>query len=143
MAPTGTATRRRYRQRDSAPLSLGGTDTMNTETAEFDVGDQIVAFKKKMAPLRDVLKRAYGEAKDAVSRAADKLRTDNAAGRPTIPEIDYRDISEGRVSDATRADIRSSGCAIVRGVFPGVPGDGLVPRGRPLSRGQRLRAKRG
>src|ERR1700760_4465828 len=92
---------------------------MSTETKpEFDVGDQIVAFKQKMAPKRDVLKRAYGEAKDAVSRAADKLRTDNAAGRPTIPEIAYRDIREGKVSDATRAAIRSSGCAIVRGVFP-------------------------
>ena len=92
---------------------------MSTETkADFDVGDQIVAFKKKMAPMRDVLKRAYGEAKDAVSRAADKLRTDSAAGRPTIPEIEYRDIKAGGVSDATRAGIRSSGCAIVRGVFP-------------------------
>ena len=92
---------------------------MSTETkADFDVGDQIVAFKKKMAPMRDVLRRAYGEAKDSVSRAADKLRTDSAAGRPTIPEIAYRDIKEGRVSDATRAEIRKSGCAIVRGVFP-------------------------
>jgi hypothetical protein len=92
---------------------------MNAETRnEFDVSDQIVAFKKKMAPKRDVLKRAYGEAKDSVSRAADKIRADNAAGRPTIPELSYRDVKDGKVSDAARAAIRKSGCAIVRGVFP-------------------------
>ena len=87
-------------------------------SAEFDVGDQIVAFKKSMAPRRDLLKRSYADVKDAVSRAADKIRADNSAGRPTIPELDYRDIKDGRVSDATRAAIRTSGCAIVRGVFP-------------------------
>ena len=43
---------------------------MNAETKnQFDVSDQIVAFKKKMKPQHDVLKRAYGEAKDSVSRA--------------------------------------------------------------------------
>ena len=51
----------------------------------FDVGDQIVAFKKAMAPRREALKRAYGEVKDAVSRAADAIRSDTEAGRPTIP----------------------------------------------------------
>jgi hypothetical protein len=85
---------------------------------EFDVADQIVAFKQSMAPRRDVLKRAYNDVKDAVSRAADKIRAANDAGRSTIPEVDYRDIADGKVSDTTRAAIRSTGCAVVRGVFP-------------------------
>jgi hypothetical protein len=85
---------------------------------EFDVAEQIVAFKKAMAPKRDVLRRAYAEARDSVSRAADRIQSDSAAGRPTIPELDYRDIKAGGISDATRAAIRQSGCAIVRGVFP-------------------------
>ena len=41
-----------------------------------------------------------------------------AAGRSVIPEIAYADIAAGKVSDATRAEIRKTGCAIVRGVFP-------------------------
>ena len=41
-----------------------------------------------------------------------------AAGRPVVPEIDYRHIKDGHVSDATRAAIRKTGCAVVRGVFP-------------------------
>jgi hypothetical protein len=83
----------------------------------FDVGDQIVAFKKAMAPRREALKRAYGEVKDAVSRAADAIRSDTAAGRPTIPELSYQQIKDGKVSDATRAAIHRTGCAVVRGVF--------------------------
>ncbi|MEX1179715.1 MAG: YbiU family protein [Cucumibacter sp.] len=92
---------------------------MQAETKnEFDVADQIVAFKKAMAPRRGALTRAYADVKDYVSRAAEKIRTDNAAGRPTIPELSYRDIKEGKISDTTRAAIRKSGCAVVHGVFP-------------------------
>ena len=41
---------------------------MNAETRnEFDVADQIVAFKRKMAPKRDVLKRAYEDVRGSVS----------------------------------------------------------------------------
>src|SRR3954468_11452413 len=85
---------------------------------EFDVADQIVAFKRTMAPKRDVLKRAYEDVRGSVMKAADKIRTDNAAGRPTVPELSYADIKAGRISDATRAAIRKSGVAIIRGVFP-------------------------
>ena len=42
----------------------------------------------------------------------------SAAGRPVVPEVDYRHINDGQVSDATRAAIRKTGCVVVRGVFP-------------------------
>jgi hypothetical protein len=94
---------------------------MHAQTDEkFDVTDQIVAFKRKMAPRRDALKHAFADVKDHISRAADAIRADTAAGRPVVPEVDYRDIREGRVSDATRQAIRKSGCTVVRGVFPAV-----------------------
>jgi hypothetical protein len=85
---------------------------------EFDVSDQIVAFKRKMKPRHDVLKRAYEDVRGYVMKAADKIRTDNAAGRPTIPEVAYTDVKNGTVSDATKKAIRMTGCAVVRGVFP-------------------------
>jgi hypothetical protein len=84
----------------------------------FDVTDRIIAFKRARASLRDVLKHAYVDVKDHVSRRADAIRTESAAGRPVIPEVDYRDIAAGGVPDATRAFIRKAGCAVVRGVFP-------------------------
>jgi hypothetical protein len=92
---------------------------MHAETDnKFDVADQVVAFKREMAPRRAELKRAFGEVKDHISRAADAIRRDSAAGRPVVPEVQYSDIRAGTVSEETRAKIRKTGCAVVRGVFP-------------------------
>jgi hypothetical protein len=82
------------------------------------VTDRIVAFKRSLADRRDALERAYGEVRAHVRQAADAIQADLAAGRPVVPEVEYRDISGGKVSDTTRAWIRSTGCAVVRGVFP-------------------------
>src|SRR5262249_57417005 len=84
----------------------------------FDVTGQIVAFKRSMAPRREALRRAFGEVKDHVSRAADAVRKDTAAGRPVVPEVDYRDIRSGSVSGGPRQAIRRAGSAVARGVFP-------------------------
>src|SRR6202034_1472168 len=67
---------------------------------------------------RETLRRAFDEMRDHVRRAADAIRADLAAGRPVIPELNYRDISSGSVSEGTRQAIRKAGCAVVRGVFP-------------------------
>ena len=85
---------------------------------EIDVRDRIVAFKRSLAPRRDALKRAYADAREHVRRAADKVREDVAAGRPVVPELEYRDIKDSHVQEATRQAIRRTGCAVVRGVFP-------------------------
>ena len=84
----------------------------------MDVRDQIVAFKRTLAPNRERLKRAYAEAKGHVTRAADRILSDVAAGRPVVPEIEYRDIRDGRVPESVRQSIRDTGCAVIRGVFP-------------------------
>jgi hypothetical protein len=92
---------------------------MHAETDDkFDVTNQIVAFKRKMAPRGEALQRAFADVKDHISRAADQIRADTAAGRPVVPEVAYRDIKGARVPDATRQAIRKAGCAVVRGVFP-------------------------
>jgi len=86
--------------------------------AQLDVSNQIVAFKRKMATRREALQRAYGEVRDHVRRAVDKIAADVAAGRGVVPELEYRDIQGNTVPEATRAWIRSCGCAVVRGVIP-------------------------
>jgi hypothetical protein len=100
-------------------MNITSEESMHAEgESRFDVADQIVAFKRSMAPRREALRRAFGEVKDHVSRAADAIRKDTAAGRPVVPEVDYRDIRSGSVSEGTRQAIRRTGCAVVRGVFP-------------------------
>jgi len=84
----------------------------------MDVRDQIIALKRTLAPNREALRRAFADVKDHVSRAADRIRTDVAAARPVVPEIEYEDIRAGTVSEAVRQSIRKCGCAVIRKVFP-------------------------
>ncbi len=87
-------------------------------TVEVDVRDQIVAFKRALAPRRDVLKRAFAGVRDHVKRAADRILQEVDAGRPVIPELNYQDIRDGNVPGNLRQSIRSTGCVVVRDVFP-------------------------
>jgi hypothetical protein len=87
-------------------------------TPQLDVSNQIIAFKRKLAPRRDALQRAFGEARDHVRRAVERIRSDVDAGRSVVPELNYRDIQTDAVPEAIRGRIRSTGCAVVRGVFP-------------------------
>jgi hypothetical protein len=82
------------------------------------VAEQIVAFKRSMAPRREATSRAFDEVRDHVRRAVDAILEQIAAGRSVVPEVDFREITSGSVSEATRQAIRGTGCAIVRGVFP-------------------------
>ena len=86
--------------------------------ADFDVRDQIIAFKRKLAPRREALQRAYADVKDHVTRAVDIVRTEVAAGRAVVPELDFRDIRNHTVPDTLPQSIRKTGCVVVRGVFP-------------------------
>ena len=107
-------------------------ETMALE--EINVSDQIVAFKRKMAPRRDALKRAFADVKDYVSRAADTIRTETAAGRPACPRSTTATSGTARSQEAARQAIRRTGCAVVRGVFPATLAQRLVRGARRVSR---------
>jgi hypothetical protein len=85
---------------------------------EFDVRNKIIAFKRKLAPRRETLQRAFTEVKDHISRAVDTIRKDVAAGRAVVPELNYHDIKNNTVPESLRQSIRKTGCTVVRGVFP-------------------------
>jgi hypothetical protein len=84
----------------------------------LDATVQVAAFKRSLAPRRETLARAFAEVKDHIQRATDAIRDNVASGRPVVPELDYRDIRDGKVPESTRAWIRATGCAVVRGVIP-------------------------
>jgi len=63
-----------------------------------------------------------------------------AAGRPDHPELSYQQIKDGKVSDATRAAIHRTGCAVVRGVFPATQATECSRKSGAI-RGQRVRAQ--
>src|ERR1700680_3299941 len=85
--------------------------------AEVDVREQIIAFKRKLAPRREALQRAYAEVRDHVRRPVDIVRREVAAGRGVVPELEYGDIRNSTVAEAIRQWIRKTGCAGVSGGF--------------------------
>jgi hypothetical protein len=107
---------------------------MRAETDnKFDVTNEIVAFKRAMAPRRAALKRAYDDVKAHVSRAAEKIRADAEGGRQVVPEVAFAAIRNASVPDETRQAIRRTGTAVIRGVFPaGTASDWFAEVGRYL-----------
>ncbi len=89
-----------------------------TKPSPLDVSGQVVAFKRSIAERRPLLRQAFEDARTYVARAVDTIRAEVAAGRPVVPEIAFRDISDDRVSDTTRDAVRATGCVVVRDVIP-------------------------
>lgn len=73
--------------------------------------------KQRLRSLQDVT-AAFQDVRDHICRDVDAISKGAAAGQSTIPELSYDHIRDGKVSDTLRHDIRQSGAAIIRGVFP-------------------------
>jgi hypothetical protein len=83
-----------------------------------------IRAKKREATLR------IGDVEKVLAEVAADLRAEvddivarRARGDAIIPELDFKLIRDGAVSDATRAEIRRRGTAIVRNVFPRAQAD--------------------
>jgi hypothetical protein len=76
----------------------------------------VAAAKSHLRGLADV-KATFGDIQGAMRAEVDVIQTAQAQGKPVIPEVSYKAIADGNVSDADRAAIRHRGCAIIRGVF--------------------------
>jgi hypothetical protein len=78
------------------------------------IRDQKRRARSRIGNVEAVLKETEAhfaaEAEDIASR--------RARGESIIPEIDFALIRDGKVSDATKAQIRKHGAAVVRNVFP-------------------------
>lgn len=90
---------------------------MQASTITDTIRDYIIETKKMLRARQDVGK-AFAGVRDFVRAETDIIRDSAAKGRSVIPEVDYRQIAAGTVSEETRNDIRKRGCAVVRGVFP-------------------------
>ena len=86
---------------------------------EFDVRRPDRRLQAQDGATRERLKRAYDDVRGFVMRAAEKIRSDNAAGRADRAGTRLRG-HQGRQESPTRRRTRSAraAVAIVRGVFP-------------------------
>jgi hypothetical protein len=85
---------------------------------------ELIRNKKRQARLRigDV-ERILAEVEADLRAEVDEIATRRARGEAIIPELDYRLVREGKISDAAKAEVRRRGTAVVRNVFPRAQAD--------------------
>ncbi len=83
---------------------------------EFDPRSIIAETKRRLSQLSD-MRTSFATCRDKILRDVEAIKMDVAAGRPVIPEIQYRQIADDDVDETDRAFVRQRGCVIVRGVF--------------------------
>jgi len=81
-----------------------------------DVSDYITETKVHLRGLSDTA-ATFQSVRSAMLKEVDQIAAAQASGQSVIPELNYRQIADGTVSDAARAAIRHRGCAIIRNVF--------------------------
>jgi hypothetical protein len=82
------------------------------------IGEHIKALKQELRAKLPDLKKIMAEVEGFTRREVDEIATARAAGRTLVPEIDFKDIEAGKVSEATKDALRRRGVAVVRGVYP-------------------------
>ena len=80
---------------------------------------ELIRNKKRQvcAQIGDV-EKVLGEIEADLRAEVEEIADRKTRGESVIPEIDYRLVHEGKVSDAVKAEIRRRGAAVIRNVFP-------------------------
>ena len=82
------------------------------------IKDEIRAAKTLLQSQGVDLKAAFDRLADLMKHEAETIDGLKSAGKSVIPEIDFKDVAAGTVSDQTKDEIRHRGTAVIRGVFP-------------------------
>jgi hypothetical protein len=79
--------------------------------------ETIVATKRMLRSQLPSYAKVFAEVEDEMKREVDEVQEVKARGKSVIPEIDYVDITSGRVSDSQVQSIKRRGAVVVRRVF--------------------------
>src|SRR3954468_12559425 len=82
------------------------------------LGEDIKDAKQAMRAKLPDLKRVMAEVEEDLKREVEVIANAKAKGGNVVPIIEYRDIVDEKVSEATKAELRRRGVAVVRGVYP-------------------------
>ncbi|HVO04637.1 MAG TPA: DUF1479 domain-containing protein, partial [Candidatus Cybelea sp.] len=106
-----------------ATLPVGNAHRRRSEVDMLNIrvdriGEHIKALKRELRAKLPDLKKIVAEVEEDLEREVAVIAEAKAAGRSVVPVIAYQDIVDGNVSDATKAELRRRGVAVVRGVYP-------------------------
>jgi Protein of unknown function (DUF1479) len=79
--------------------------------------DLIRAKKRQAKAQIGDIEKVLAEIEADLSAEVEGIATRRARGEPIIPELDFEAVRAGKVSEATKAEIRRRGTAVVRNVF--------------------------
>jgi hypothetical protein len=82
------------------------------------IGEHIKATKQVMRARLPDLNRVMAEVEDDLKREVEIIANARAKGGTVVPIIEYQDIVDEKVPEATKAELRRRGVAVVRGVYP-------------------------
>jgi Protein of unknown function (DUF1479) len=88
------------------------------EIMEESVRQTIIAAKRKLRGSGVDLKDAFRRVDDYIKYEAERIQRKAAAGTSTLPEISYKSVADGTVTEAQKDAIRHRGFGVVRGVYP-------------------------
>src|SRR3954463_1083641 len=83
-----------------------------------NVGESIKATKQALRAKLPDLKRVMAEVEEDLKREVEVIANARAKGNTVVPIIEYQDIVDEKISEATRAEMRRRGVTVVRGVYP-------------------------
>jgi Protein of unknown function (DUF1479) len=80
---------------------------------------ELIRNKKRQVRLNlSNIDRVLSEAEADMRREVEAIAATRDRGEPVIPELDFKAVREGKVSEAAKAEIRRRGAAVIRNVFP-------------------------
>ena len=83
-----------------------------------NIGESIKTTKRALRAKLPDLKKIMAEVEDDLKREVEIVANARARGNNTVPIIEYQDIVDEKVTEATKAELRRRGVAVVRGVYP-------------------------
>ncbi len=93
----------------------------NTSTAQHlptDVGAEIAAVKKDWRQRIHDVPALLDQIVEHLESDIDAIEREHQQGKSAWPEVDFKDIEQGSVDEATLAKIKRRGCVVVRNHFP-------------------------
>jgi hypothetical protein len=82
------------------------------------VRTSIIETKRALGAGSAKLKQAFRRIEDRIRSEAELIQKEVAARRSPLPEVEFEAVKAGRVTEATKDEIRRRGFAVVRGVYP-------------------------
>ena len=94
------------------------TMTFTHETLPADPKAAIRQMKQALRAQIGDVQAVFDRLSATIEARVAEINALKAEGQPVWPEIPYAELAAGKITDATRAEVKRRGCAVIKGHFP-------------------------